>query len=56
MSNGNKKPQIKQCPICRLVMVGEKSDAHANDHNIFRCLACELTITFTPPPPREHDR
>jgi hypothetical protein len=43
-----KPPQIKNCPICRLAMVGERTDNNLSEFNSFRCLGCDLTITTTP--------
>jgi len=43
-----KPPRIKSCPICRLAMVGERTDSKLAEFNSYRCLGCDLTITSTP--------
>jgi hypothetical protein len=34
--------------MCRLAMVAERTDSRLAEFNYFRCLGCDLTITFTP--------
>jgi len=47
MDSRNKPPPIKNCPMCRLAMVADRTDSRLADFNHFRCLGCDLTITFT---------
>ena len=44
----NKLPRIKNCPMCRLAMVGGRTDNKPAEFNHFRCLGCDLTITISP--------
>jgi len=48
MDSEKKPPAVKNCPICRLAMVGERSDSKLAGFNIYRCLGCDLTITTMP--------
>jgi hypothetical protein len=34
--------------MCRLAMVGERTDGKIADFNSYRCLGCDLTITTMP--------
>ena len=46
-------PPIKNCPMCRLAMVGDRTDSRLAEFNHYRCLGCDMTITFTPSAPRQ---
>jgi hypothetical protein len=41
--------------MCRLAMIAERTDSRLAEFNHFRCLGCDLTITFTPPGTRKID-
>jgi hypothetical protein len=48
MDSRKKPPPIKNCPMCRLAMVGDRTDSTLAEFNFYRCLGCDLTITITP--------
>jgi hypothetical protein len=48
MDSSEKRPQPKNCPMCRLAMVGDKTDSRLAAFDIYRCLACDLTISTAP--------
>jgi len=48
MDSEKKRPVVKNCPICRLAMVGERTDTKLAAFNVYRCLGCDLTITTMP--------
>ena len=48
MDSEKKPPAVKNCPICRLAMVGERTDTKLAEFNVYRCLGCDLTITTMP--------
>jgi hypothetical protein len=50
MDSFKERPSIKNCPVCRLAMVGDKSDSRLTEFDIYRCLACDLTISTAPTP------
>jgi transposase-like protein len=56
MDPNYKPPPIKNCPMCRLAMVAERTDSRLAEFNHFRCLGCDLTITFTPAAGRSQDK
>lgn len=35
---------IRNCPFCRIAMVGSRSNAASENPNAFRCLQCGTTI------------
>jgi len=49
MDSEKKPPVVKSCPICRLAMVGDRTDTDLVEFNIYRCLGCDLTISTMPP-------
>jgi hypothetical protein len=51
----NKPPPIKTCPMCRLAMVGDRTDSCVAGFNVYHCLGCDLTISSTPPASRDED-
>jgi hypothetical protein len=48
MDSWKKRPPLKNCPMCRLAMVGDKTDSRLAEFNVYRCLGCDLTITTAP--------
>jgi hypothetical protein len=48
MDSFKERPPIKNCPVCRLAMLGDKTDSRLAEFDIYRCLACDLTISTTP--------
>jgi hypothetical protein len=51
-----KLPRLpKSCPLCRIAMIGERSDPNRADFDIYRCLRCDSTIRMEPPHRRNED-
>jgi hypothetical protein len=38
------KPTIRNCPFCRIAMVGSRSKPDKADLDMFRCLHCDTVI------------
>jgi len=48
MDSKGKPSPLKNCPMCRLAMVADRTDTRLPEFNHFRCLGCDLTITIKP--------
>jgi hypothetical protein len=48
MDSRKKSPLIKHCPICRVAMVGDRSDSRLPECDLYRCLSCDSSIAMAP--------
>ncbi len=57
MAGERQKQYPRQCPVCSVPMVGEKSTPESDDFDIHRCLNCGTVIDESPtiPPSKTDD-
>jgi hypothetical protein len=45
------KPSIRNCPFCRIAMVGSRSKPDKPELDTYHCLHCDTMIHLEAPPP-----